>query len=50
MTFSASTNNWARNGGTAPLKLPDQPVPDAAVEPALEAADEAPAEEAEKPR
>jgi hypothetical protein len=45
MTFSASTNSWARNGGTAPLKLPDLPAqPEAEAEPP-----EAPAaEEAEK--
>jgi hypothetical protein len=44
MTFSASTNSWARNGGTAPLKLPEQPTtPEAqAQEPEPPAAEEPP--------
>lgn len=44
MTFSASTNSWARNGGTAPLKLPEQPTtPEAqAQEPGTPAEEEAP--------
>ncbi|MDB5098952.1 MAG: hypothetical protein JWM80_3373 [Cyanobacteria bacterium RYN_339] len=50
MTFSASTNNWARNGGTAPLKLPDQSGAAPAVEAAVDEAVAAPAEEAEKPQ
>jgi hypothetical protein len=44
MTFSASTNSWARNGGTAPLRLPDQPP----VEQPEAQAEAAPAEEPEK--